>query len=320
VGVFFMGVEPGRERHVSELAKKVVKGVYLGSDEAAIAKAEKKKGELWCARPPGKDQPPVKQVVVGVNLAHTLKLKLCEKLTLDAQGMGNRESESFRIVGMYQTGSSDIDGFFLQIPLAHGQRLLGVGDGVHQVSVILKNAKQSKKATAAIKAALGADKGLEILSWKEALPMMDEFISMKRVSGWVFIIIVVVIAAIGVLNTVFMSVMERTREFGVMRALGTSPGRVMGQVFMEGVVLGALGVLAGLLISWPLVYYLETTGIVYPEPVEAAGVTITAIKGKLYFWSAVEGSLFVFCTAVVAAFLPAIRAARLKVLEAIHNV
>ena len=205
VGVFFMGVEPDRERHVSELAKKVVKGVYLGSDETAIKKAEKKKNELWCARPPRTDQPPVKQVVVGVHLARTLKLKLCEKLTLDAQGMGNRESESFRIVGMYQTGNSDIDGFFLQIPLAHAQRLMGVGDGVHQVSVILKNAGQSKKATAAIKAAIGTNKGLEILNWKEALPMMDEFITMKTVSGWVFIFIVVIIAAIGVLNTVFMS-------------------------------------------------------------------------------------------------------------------
>ena len=87
--------------------------------------------------------------------------------------------------------------------------------------------------------------------------------------------------AIGVLNTVLMSVMERVREFGVMRALGASPARVLGIVLAEGALLGALGVALGVIISLPLIHYLETTGIVYPKPMQAAGVSVTAIKARL---------------------------------------
>jgi len=163
------------------------------------------------------------------------------------------------------------------------------------------------------------DSSLAVLTWDKAMPEMAEFIAMKKSSGWVFIFIVMLIMAIGVLNTVLMSVMERVREFGVMRALGAGPGRILGLVLTEGALLGLLGVTLGLLISWPLIHYLETTGIVYPKPMSAVGVTVTSIKARLELSTLVYFSLGLFLTTVAATLMPALRAARVKVLSAVHQ-
>ncbi len=319
VGVFFAGVEPAREIKVSQLAKAVKHGVYLNSDLAAIKKAEKKPGELWCARPTKPGMTAVKQVMVGAELAKTLKLGLCDKMVLNAQGLGDRKRVELRIVGMFRIGSDQLDAFFMQIPIEVAQWLLHLNQAVHQVALIIDSADGAHAARDRVKSALGQPDSLEILAWDEAMPEMAEFVWFKMVSGYVFIAIVIFIVAIGVLNTVFMSVMERTREIGVMRALGTRPTSVMAQVLAEGAVLGLLGVGLGILIAWPILHYLETTGIVYPEPVEAVGVTIAAFKGKLHTSSLIVGSVIVFLITVMASVPPAIRAARIEVLRAIHD-
>ena len=319
VGVFFAGVEPARERKVSQLAKAVKRGVYLNANVATIKKAEKKPGELWCALPPKPGMAAVKQVLVGEQLARTLKLGLCDKMVLNAQGLGDRKRVELRIVGMFRIGSDQLDAFFMQISIDVGQWLLHLNGGVHQVALIIDSAENAHAARDKMKSAIGQGDALEILAWDEAMPEMAEFVWFKKVSGFVFIGIVIFIVAIGVLNTVFMSVMERTREIGVMRALGTKPGLVLRLVLAEGAVLGVLGVGLGIIFAYPILYYLEHVGIVYPKPVEAAGVTIAAFKGKLYTSSLVHGSLAVFLITVLAAVPPAIRAARIRVLRALHN-
>ncbi|MFH2009206.1 MAG: FtsX-like permease family protein [bacterium] len=319
VGVFFSGVEPRLEREVSHLSKVIKRGVYLGADEAAIRRAEKKPGALWCARPPKKDAPQAHPIIVGEQLARTLRLNLCEKLVLDVQGMGDRESGEFRVVGIFRTGSADVDTSFVQIPLPDAQRLLHIGDSVHQVAVLLASADESHAAASVIKKAVGRRDALEILPWDEAIPEMADFVWFKKVSGYFFIAIVIFIVGIGVLNTVFMSVMERSREIGVMRALGTRPGQVLRLVLAEGAVIGAIGVVVGIALALPLVHYLETTGIRYQKPMEAAGVVVESFKGKLYLSSLVGGSLAVFFITLVSAIPPAIRAARIHVLRAIQQ-
>jgi putative ABC transport system permease protein len=319
VGVFFSGVEPRLERKVSQLANAVKRGVYLNADAATVKKAEKKPGELWCALPPKPGAVGVKQVLVGEQLARTLKLGLCDKMVLNAQGLGDRKRVELRIVGMFRIGSDQLDAFFLQIPIGVAQWLLHLASGVHQVALVIDSAEGAHAARDQVKAAVGESDALEILSWDEAMPEMAEFVWFKKVSGYVFIAIVIFIVAIGVLNTVFMSVMERTREIGVMRALGTKPGLVLRLVMAEGAVLGVLGVGLGILLAMPILHYLETTGIVYPKPVEAAGVTIAAFKGKLHTSSLIVGSIIVFLITVVAAIPPAIRAAGIQVLRAIHR-
>lgn len=326
VGVLFAGVEPSREKHVTELADKIVQGVYLGASSDAITKAErklKKKGALWCARPVGPDEPPRRQIVIGAQLAKSLKTDLCRRVNLRAQGLGKQEEAAFLVVGIFKTGSADMDGFFVHLALPDVQQLLHLGTGVHQVAVFVKSAKASKSAARAIRAAV-PDRSLDVLAWDKALPEMAEFIWLDEASGYVFLIIVYLIIGIGILNTILMSVMERTREFGVMRALGAGPGRIVLLVLAEGMVIGLIGMIIGSLGSLPLVHYLETTGVDFAqwsdgEAMEAGGLAMTVIKGKLYMTSALWASGIIVGMSMLAAIYPAIRAAKVKVLKAIHQ-
>ena len=328
VGVFFAGVEPEREREVSELPEKLIKGVYLGAAEKEVGRAERSVGELWCARgskPGGESVVRSHPVVVGAQLADTLKLQLCDKLVVDAQGMGSQESRQFRVVGVFKTGNSDLDGAYIQLMLNHAQEILHLGNGVHQVAVFGESARETESIFADVNKALGDRPGLVVLSWDEVIKEMAELIWLDKVSGYVFVGILLIIIGTGVLNTVLMSVMERTREFGVMRALGTRSGRIFGLVLVEGALIGLIGVIVGSLIGLPVIRYFETTGIDMSkfsdgDAMEMGGVAITVIKGKLYPMSFVFATLSVFFMAVLSSIYPAVRAVRMHILKAIHHV
>lgn len=322
VGIRFTGVEPQRERRVSELARRLNRGVYLGATSEQIDDAEKrlkKKDVLSCARPAAAGDAAPHQVVIGAQLAKTLRVDLCDGITLQAQGLGAQEQLKLRVVGVFYTGNQNLDGYYANITLTDARRLLRLGEGVHQVAVILPSQKGSVAAARTVRESLGTDTSLDVLTWDKAMPEMAEFIGMKKSSGFVFIFIVVIILAIGVLNTVLMSVMERVREFGVMRALGAGPERILALVLTEGALLGAIGVAAGVVLSLPLIHYLETTGIVYPKPMEAAGVSIQAFKAKLELGTLITYSVGLFLTTVLASLIPALRAARVHVLKAVHQ-
>lgn len=333
VGVMFSGVEPDQEKYIDDLAKKIVRGVYLGASETAIRSAEMREARrngrklgskgLWCARKAGPDEPPRKPVVIGVRMAQTLRVGLCDKLILDVQGMGDKEQAKMLVVGIFKTGIADLDAFTLQAPLKVVQRLLHIGSGVHQVAIFVGSIKRTQATVDAIKGPI-EDGSLVVLPWDKAMPEMAEFIWLDEASGYIFMIILYLIVMIGVLNTVLMSVMERTREFGVMRALGAGPLRIVGLVLTEGLLLGLIGVVVGgVLAAYPL-YYLETTGIDLAmftggEAMEAGGIVMTVMKGKLYLSGTVWACGIIVAMTVAAAVYPAIRAAKVQVLKAIHQ-
>ncbi len=328
VGVFFAGVEPNQEKGVAEIPGRITRGVYLGANERTVRRAERKEGELWCAVDGGGGEASavnVHPVVVGSRLADTLKLELCDRLVLDAQGMGSQESRQFRVVGVFNTGSADFDGSVIQILIQDAQQILHLGNGVHQVAVFGENARRTPSIIEDVKSAVGGRPGLVVLPWDEVITEMAELIWVDKLSGFVLMSIVLVIIGAGVLNTVLMSVMERTREFGVMRALGTRPRRVFWVVLTEGGFIGVLGVILGSIAVYPLLHYFSTTGIDLSsfsggEPMEAGGVAITVVKGKIYPMSALLVSLGIFFMTILSSIYPAVRSVRMHILRALHHV
>jgi ABC-type lipoprotein release transport system permease subunit len=323
VGILFAGVEPERERAVSDLAQHIVEGVYLGAGAEEVARAERAGADLWCARP-GRDLP-IRPVVIGRELGRTLRLRPCDKLVLDTQGLAEMESGQLRVVGLFETGNSELDGFFAQLPLGEARRLLHLGDGVHQVAVFLPREEQSRAAADAIRARLG-DGALEVLAWDEALPELAEFIWLDDAGNYVFLAIVFLLVGIGVLNTVLMSVMERVRELGLMRALGAGPVRVLAVVAAEALLLGIFGVAAGLAGGLALHHHLATVGLdisalIDSGTLQGAGVALTGVlKSRLEVWTVALATLAVLAMVLGSAIYPAIRAARIRILEAVHHV
>ena len=153
-----------------------------------------------------------------------------------------------------------------------------------------------------------------------------QFIELDDNSGNVFVFVIGFIVAIGVLNTVLMSVMERMREFGVMLAVGMGRRRLFSLVVLEGILLGvgatALGVALGLLATWPcMTWGIDYGSLMGGETIEVEGL---ALKTVIYAspnwtltWSYAAASVFM---TVVAALYPAIKASRLQPVDAMRHI
>ncbi len=301
VGAMLNGLDPEAEAKVQDLPDKIVEGTWFGGGD--------------------------RDIVIGKAMADALDVELGDKLVFMGQnGTDEVQSRMFRVRGIYRTGSDSFDGRLAFAHLGAAQELLGAGDVAHQVTLHLADPQDSFEAADRAGALLGRPE-LEVLNWKEALPELSAMIQMDRSSGDVMMAIIGLIAAFGVLNTLLMSVLERTREFGVMLALGLNPGQIGRLVLAEGLVVGLIGALFGLALGLALSYHAVYIGIDYAaftgnaDAMEMEGIVMDSVlKGA---WSPGRMAQYmagavVFC--VGAALYPAWSISRLQPVEAMrHN-
>ena len=298
VGVQITGVDPKLEAEVNDFHTKVFKGTYLEPDDD-------------------------RGIVIGKTLAETLQVGLGDKVVLMAQRKGQIESRLFRVRGIFLTGSDEMDAFYAQVPLKAAQQALGLGAGVNQISVHLKDPDETHAATRKIAAALSGAP-LEILPWQRALPELHQFVVIDNGSLYVIVLVIALIVALGILNTILMSVLERRHEFGVLLALGMSPGRLAAMVLTESFLIGllaaALGAGFGALLSWPLVAHGVDFSKMMGQGANAAGVSVAGIvHGDLSGFKLALFSSLACVITVVSALYPTWKAARLKPVQAMHQ-
>lgn len=298
VGVGIRGIDPVAEAAVVDLDDKMVEGTWLEA---------------------GDD----KGVIIGVHLAERLGVAIGEKVVFMGQSVGGDvESRLLRVRGVFKSGSSEIDSFVAFAPLLPVQAVLGLEDSVHQVTVHIDDPTQSAATRDVVSGFLPGD--TRAMTWDEALPDLVAFIEIDRYSGDIMMLVLGMIVAMGVLNTILMSVLERTREFGVLLALGMRPRRIAVLVLLEGFVLGLLGTLAGLAFGCMLGWYLIEYGLDYRgfmgETIETEGIVISALmKGA---WDVPR--MLQFCAMSVlftvgASVYPAWHIFRLKPVDAMRH-
>ena len=160
------------------------------------------------------------------------------------------------------------------------------------------------------------------MDWEALLPVVVQMVEMSQVDFYLILSVVFVVVAIGVMNTMVMSVMERTRELGVMLALGTRGGQLLLTILFEALFLAVLGMVAGSVVGGALVFWLNRTGINLSS-ISGALETIPGITDRVYpvlmFDHVWLPSLLLFLCSVTVALYPAWRAARLDPVEAIHH-
>lgn len=302
VGVALSGVDFEAETRVQELHQKITKGTWLDGDNRGI--------------------------IIGQELARALGVDLGDKIVYMGQHAGASEVQSrlFRVKGIFRTGAAELDGFGAFADLAATQEVFGVKDATNRITVHLDDPRRSKEVKEQIVALLSDREGLDVRTWWEALPEMYGLIQIDRVSSDVMLIILGIIVAMGVINTLLMSVLERTREFGVLLALGLKPGALARMILAEGAAMGtigsALGLLGGLMMSWPIVVYgIDYTEMLGSETMESGGVVISAIIHARY--NPVRMGVYtvgaVICTTLSACY-PALHVARLQPIDAMRHI
>jgi ABC-type lipoprotein release transport system permease subunit len=205
-----------------------------------------------------------------------------DKVVLMVNHEGEMASMPFRIQGIFQTGSKQLDGFLTMISLASFQEMVpGTSDGASQIAITLDGFEAHHALLPDVREAV-AQADVEVVPWEEVLPNLYEQRKMDIEMARIIWPVLGFVVSIGVMNTLLMSLFERTRELGVMLALGMRPRQLFRLVLAEGAILGAigsaLGLLAGLALTWPAVEY----GFVIPEMQEAAPVANVAFDGRFY--------------------------------------
>jgi ABC-type lipoprotein release transport system permease subunit len=191
LGAAIVGVVPEREQTVTDLNTRLPDGRFFSSDTSD-------------------------EVVLGYKLLENLKAELDDEIVILAQGYdGTLGNQRFKIVGTLKTGSDDLDGVAVFMGLSTLQELLAMGDRIHVVALSLENVYQVEGVTDKLDSGLDTS-AVRALPWQEVMPDLQQSIELDNISGIIFLAILIVVVAFGILNTVLMSVTERFREFGVL--------------------------------------------------------------------------------------------------------
>lgn len=295
-GILLTGVQPQREPLVSTFPGLLREGRYLAEGGA-------------------------EEIVVGAVLAQNLKVGPGDELTFLGSGRdGSFAAAIATVVGILETGIEEIDRGIAQVPLAWFQQVFTMGDAGHSVVIRLPALEEVEGAVSHLEAMLADQPELTVLDWDALQPGLRQAIASDMASAWFMYGVLLLLVAFSVLNTQLMSVLERTREFGVMLALGMRPGRLARLVGMETLLLAGLGLLLGVLLGALLTWYLSHTGFTYPGLEEMAAKF--NLPGRMYprisFLSLLSGPLLVFLGALLAALYPALRLLRLQPVSAMR--
>ena len=303
-GAQIAGVNPADEKQVTSLSEQMDEGVYL-SDE------------------------PNKEVIVGIDVYEDLDLSIGGELFVLSQGIdGSPVYDIYTVVGMYKSGSV-IKDKSLQMHVDDLQQLLLMEDKLHEIIVLTSEEAlipqlqtsliSSLQSTDAEKSAIG------VKTWWETSPQTKELMGFRDVGSFIFLGIVFFIAGFGILNTMLMSVFERTRELGVIKALGLRPLNMIFLIVVESIFLSGLAAVIGLALGAMFAYFLVTYGIDMSggtgKPLKMLGTSLDPqMKGVINIDFLLLPVIFLFLISVLASLWPAIRAARLNPIEAIRSV
>ncbi len=296
-GIQIMGVQPSFEPLISTLPGLAKEGRYLKDDTSD-------------------------EIVIGSVLARNLKIGLGDELTF----LGSGRDASFAagiatVVGILDSGMSEMDRTVAQIPLGYFQSIFTMDGDVHAIVV---NA-HTLGAVAPLKSQLQSELDntkLSVLDWDELQPGLKQAIQADMFSAFVMYAVLIVLVAFSVLNTQLMSVLERTREFGVMMALGLHASGLARLVLLETAVMSLIGLVLGCALGAIITMYFQINGLYIPGMEEA--MDKYNLPGRLYpqlnAISLLAGPCIVFLGGMLAAIYPSLRLYTLQPVTAMRAV
>jgi ABC-type lipoprotein release transport system permease subunit len=297
-GTQIVGVEPDREPTVSTLPGLLLEGRYLRDNDAA-------------------------EIVIGSVMARNVKVEVGDELTFVGSGKdGSFAAGVVIIVGIFDSGSQDLDRSLAEVPLAYFQTAFAMDNSGHMIVISLDELGAVTGFLDPLRASLAQRENLVALDWETLVPGLKQAIQADMASGWFMYAVLIVLVAFSVLNTQLMSVLERTREFGVIMALGVKPRRLALLVLLETFLMALLGLLIGVLLGGLVSGYFAHAGFAYPGMDEMAArfnmspVMYPAVSTV----SLLLGPMVVFVFCLFAAIYPALKLYGLHPVEAMRAV
>jgi len=295
-GVQVVGAEPEHEPGVSTVPRLMKSGRYLAGRDA-------------------------QEAVLGAPLAKNLNIQVGDELTLLGSAMdGSVAATIVPVAGIFESGMRDLDRVLVEVPLGTFQELFGMGQGAHAIALLAPDLAQLPLMHREVARLLPATPELVVLDWDRLIPGLQQIIEADWTIDWFIYVALILVVTLSILNTFIMSVLERTREFGIMLALGATPLRIGTLVFAETALLAVIGLGIGISIGFGIAAYLSVHGFTYPGLKEFMGQygLPALIYPKLSAKAILIGPAVILGFVLVAALYPAFRIRKLQPVEAIH--
>jgi putative ABC transport system permease protein len=283
-----VGVDPASEARISTIASRISDGRYLRAGDT-------------------------NQAILGDILAKNLGVKVGGRLTmLGSARDGSVAADVLTVAGVYHSGIPDLDRSILEMPLARAQDTFGMDGAANTIVLGGPSLGAVNHALPALDA-IGRRSGVAVRDWQAMEPAMRDAIDLKYATSMLFYASLVIVVAFIILNTLLMSVLERTREFGMLLALGMRPSQIGAMVWIELLGLALLGSAIGVGIGAVVTLWLQSVGIVMPvDPKVMAQFGMpTRLYPALTAFSTLAGPGALLLTIVVGGLVPYFRVARL---------
>lgn len=291
-----IGIEASVEAPVSLIAEHIEEGRWLADDDQDA-------------------------VLIGRGLAEALSIKLGDRITVVGSDVNKQNRQrAMTVIGIYDIGLPSFEKGAVYISLSEAQSLFNLRGQSTEVQVTLDKVGSESQVVAALSSSLP---GYEVESWEQNYPELGNAIGQKTAVMDIFSVVIVMIAGIGILNLLLMAVYERTREIGLLGAMGFKPRQIAITFIMEGAMIGVVGAIAGILMGLLLNGSMGQVGMDYSQ---FAGVTeyMALISGRVYPTLGLEKigdrAAVVVVIAMLAALIPAVIASRREPSEALHHV
>ena len=297
-GLQLIGVEPDFEVNVSSLPGLIKQGHYFTDINAA-------------------------EIIIGTVLARNLRVKTGDELTLLGSGHdGSFAAGIVNVSGIFESGTTDVDRSMAQLPIGYFQDLFGMEGHGHNIVINAPDLPSVSALQIDVTNMLSDNKELVVLDWMKLQPGLKQAIQADLASAWFMYAVLIILVAFSVLNTQLMSVLERTREFGVMMSLGLKPTRLGALVMTETALMSALGLAIGAVFGFMLTYYLSIVGFSYPgmEEMAAQFNLPDRMYPSLSVLSIMLGPGIIFICSLLASIYPSLRLYYLQPVSAMRAV
>ncbi len=282
------GIDAEKEAAISKIQQAVVEGSYLRGEKST-------------------------ELLLGYKMAELLEVGLGDRLVLtlsQAKG-GELSQELFRVSGIFRFNDRLMDQNLIFINLSRSQQLLGIGEGVHEVALKFHRLVDASDPSLSFWRSFNTEHW-EALGWHQLMPQISSILEISHYSTLIVAGILFALVALGLINSMFMSIYERHYEFGVLLAIGTRPRQLFWQILCEGFFIGLISIVLGAVVGGLLSYWKSITGIDYTD-MEFSGVTLTE---PIYLVMRVEQftllPLSVLLITVLSCLYPAAHAAKLE--------
>ncbi len=294
--ISIIGVEPEIEAPISIIAEHIVAGRWLTSAD-------------------------LDSILIGRGLANVMNAQIGDRIAMVGSDVHKQNRQrTMTVVGIYDIGLAASEKQIQYISLGEAQNLFGLRGQSTEIQITLKKLGQENTTVNALAPIL---KGYEVESWEKNYPELQSALNSKGAVMNVFSAIIMMVAGIGILNLLLMAVYERTREIGLLGAIGLKPRQIATLFILEGTLIGVVGAVMGIALGLLMNGILGQVGMDFSA---YANITeyMALISGRVYptlgLSKIVSRALTVIVIATLAAWMPAREAARREPAEALHYV